>query len=64
MDFNATNVERVIVAIFSGDNRAEYNQYLVEFAETRIAWEVTIQLFSSEYGFVQYFAANILYSKV
>lgn len=57
-------VEQAILAAFSGRNAAEANTYLREFSETPEAWKISAQLFHSDSEIVQYFASNILYTKV
>ena len=57
-------VEALIVGILNGQNVAESNQFLLQFVENQVAWEIAMNLFSSQYEAVQYFAANIIYTKV
>ena len=58
------SVENILVGMFSGQNVVESNQFLMQYVEMDIAWEISMNLFSSRYSFVQYFSANILYTKV
>ena len=42
----------------------EANAYLMQFVETEDAWLCCLKLLRSEDNFVQYFAANMLLTKV
>lgn len=58
------DLESVIVAVFSGQAVSEGNKYLFDFIELEAAWEASMQLFESTHDYVQYFGANMLYTKV
>jgi len=60
----AQELESVIANILNGVRVSEFNQYLLEFAETDAAWEASLGLFNSANPDVRFFAANIVYQKV
>ena len=65
----AATTEQVHAAISAlyGQNAAqqkEANDFLVAFASTTQAWEVSLQLVAAQDPSVQYFGANMLYGKV
>jgi hypothetical protein len=63
--FDFQHVEHVIVSILRGQNIGEYNQFILSFVETDVAWEVSMRLCAvSVHLDVQYFGVNMLYTKV
>ena len=60
----AQTLEQAIISVFAGRNVAEANKFIIEFSETEAAWEAATGLCNSSHDYVQYFAANILYTKV
>jgi hypothetical protein len=66
MAATTAQVHAAISALY-GQNPAqqkEANDFLVAFANTPGAWEVSLQLVGAAEPSVQYFGANMLYGKV
>ena len=62
----AAQVHAAIAALYGADPVAQKNanDFLVAFALTNDAWEVSIALTRSDDPSVQYFGANMLHGKV
>lgn len=57
------DLETVIISVLSNPTQ-EGNRFLIDFVETEAAWEASMSLFQSSHDYVQYFAANMIYTKV
>jgi hypothetical protein len=68
MMMNAQSIQEAVVVLYStGDpgKREQANQYLMAFTETEEAWSVGLELLTScDVREVQYFAANVVYTKI
>ena len=60
------NLELAVCSVLSGvpENVHRGNEYLIAFTETSAAWSAALSLFHHENASVQYFAANIINTKL
>ena len=62
----ASDLELAISGVLSGipENVRQGNEYLMAFTETPAAWGAALSLFHHENASVQYFAANMIHTKL
>eukprot|EP01041_Mallomonas_annulata_P004149 gene4149-8250_t len=62
------DLERLILIMFSGNYSSEdvnnANFQILSLIETEMAWSLSLSLLQAERDFVQFFVANILYTKI